>query len=185
MVAENPDTVLRALQSLARTGWMLRGVPAGEAETVAAHLFKSSVIALDLGYRLRDKGYQVDPIEAAIIALLHDMGESVIGDIPKTAGIGEAKKKAEHRAVENLPFHKSLRDFIIEFDEESEEALLARLAESLATLLQALDYEKRGYNVGEIRQSMELSIKSIMRKVGWERDVATIIKEVYGVNLFS
>ncbi len=185
MVAENPVVVLRALESLARTGWMLRGVPSGEAETVAAHLFKASVIALDIGYRLRDKGYNIDPMRAAIIALLHDVGESIIGDIPKTAGISEAKREAERRAIESLPFHRNLQRLMLEFEEDTGEALLARLAESLATLLQALDYERRGYMVGEIRESMKNAIIKVVEKVEWGGDAVNIIEGLYGVKLFS
>ncbi|RLE92451.1 MAG: phosphohydrolase, partial [Thermoprotei archaeon] len=31
------DELLQALKNLSRTGWMLRGVPHSEAETVAEH----------------------------------------------------------------------------------------------------------------------------------------------------
>ena len=185
MVAEDPATVLRALESLARTGWMLRGVPPGEAETVAAHLFKAAVIALDIGYRLRDEGVQLEPERAALIALLHDTGESIIGDIPKTAGISEAKKRAEQRAVDSLPFHPRVRELVHEFEEDSSEALLARLAESLATLLRAIDYERQGYPVGEIRESMKRVIASVLSRVEWGSTAARIIEEAYGVRVDS
>ncbi len=155
--------ILEALDSLARTGWMLRGVPPSVAETVSSHLFKSAVIAFEVAVRLRERGVAVDPYRAAAIALFHDIGESIIGDIPRTAGIRDAKREAELRAVETLPLSPDAKNLVAEFEAgSSTEALVAKLAEHIATLVRAAWYERLGYRVGEIEDSMARGISSLV-----------------------
>lgn len=146
--------ILEALYSLARTGWMLRGVPPQLAETVAHHLFASAVIASELGWRLRDLGIDVNVDRAAALALAHDLGESVIGDISRRAGLGRAKREAEARAFESLPLSRGVKEYFREFEEASSiEAAVARVSELLATFWRACAYSRQGYGVEEIGRS--------------------------------
>ena len=164
--------MLEALSSLARTGWMLRGIPSCLAESVAEHSFWASVLAFEIAVRLRTKGRDVDPYRAAAIALFHDIGESVIGDIARVAGISrEEKLKAERMAVQSLPLTDEAKKLQEEFDRgETDEALVARLSESLATLIKAIVYGYKGYNVNDIKENMEKIIKEITDKLG-ARDI--------------
>ncbi|MFN4046079.1 MAG: HD domain-containing protein, partial [Acidilobaceae archaeon] len=73
--------VLAALTSLARTGWMLRGVPHSLAENVAEHLFVSAIIAYEIAVEASKRGLPVNPEKAAAVALVHDLAEALIGDI--------------------------------------------------------------------------------------------------------
>ncbi|MCE4601899.1 MAG: HD family hydrolase [Desulfurococcales archaeon] len=150
---ERIGEVVEALSSLARTGWMLRGVPSQLAETVAEHLFTSALLALEIGFRAKDRGLNLDPYRAAVIALVHDVAESVIGDIPKTAGID--KSEAERRALASLPLHGEVLRLFEEFEEASTlEALVARIAELGATVVRARRYRELGYTrVEEIEES--------------------------------
>ena len=167
-MARNLHEVLEALSSLARTGWMLRGVPSALAESVAEHSFWSAVLAFEISVRARSRGLQVNPYRAAAIALFHDVGESVIGDIPKVAGISRSEKAAaERRAVSSLPLSQEAKALQEEFeDERTVEAIIARISESLATYLRALSYERSGYPVGEIRENMEETVKRLARPLG-------------------
>lgn len=168
--------VIETLSALSRTGWMLRGVPNSLAETVAEHSFHASLIALELSLRLRDKGYVVDPYKAAVMALVHDLGESVIGDIPRTAGISDAKREAEMNAVSSLPVHDSVKELIREFEDmEAEEAFIARLSESLATIMKARWYMGLGYRrVSEIESNMVEVVKRMLS----EKEYSGVLKEV-------
>ncbi len=178
--------VIEALSSLSRTGWMLRGVPSALAESVAEHSFASAVIAFELAVRLRDRGVEIDPYRAALVALVHDVGESVIGDIAKTAGIGDAKREAELRAVKTLPFSNALKELVIEFEESSSvEALVARVSESLATILKARSYVSLGYTrVKEIEDNLKRYVSSLLRDRLELRDlIREVIAEALGLTL--
>ncbi|MCE4610415.1 MAG: HD family hydrolase [Desulfurococcales archaeon] len=145
---------LRGVVSLARTGWMLRGVPPGEAETVASHSYAAAVIAFELAVEASKKGFRVDPYKAASLALVHDLAEGVIGDISRRAGIGEAKRRAEEEAFKALGVSEEAKKLFMEFEEGSTlESRVARIAELLATYWMSLIYTCRGYDVAEIGES--------------------------------
>ena len=178
--------VIEALSCLSRTGWMLRGVPSSLAESVAEHSFASALIAFELSVRLKERGIEVDPFRAAVIALVHDLGESVIGDIAKTAGIGGAKREAELRAVYSLPVSGYLKDLIIEFEEgETLEAVLARISESVATILRAASYRRRGYErVREIEDNLKKFVSDVVTdRLDFGSEVVGIIEELFGLSL--
>jgi len=146
--------VLRGLVNLARTGWMLRGVPPSEAETVASHSYVASVIAFELAVEASRSGVSVDPYRAAVMTMLHDMAESVIGDISRRAGLGEAKREAERRAYMSLEVSEEAKRLFREFEEASTvEARVARISELLATYWMAKVYSCRGFPVEEIGES--------------------------------
>ena len=71
------------LKRLPRTGWLLRGVP--DPEPVAAHSYRVAMITLFLADKLKDWGVEIDTEKALKIALLHDVGEARITDIPLPA----------------------------------------------------------------------------------------------------
>lgn len=159
--------ILEALSSLARTGWMLRGVPYTLGETVSSHSFSAALIALEVSLRLRERGLRVDPYKAAAIALVHDVGEAIVGDISKAAGIEEAKREAELEAFTRLDLSEGIKDLYREFQEgTSAEALLASLGDQLATYLKALSYRERGYKVDDILASTRENILEISGKLG-------------------
>jgi len=170
------DQVLQALSSLARTGWMLRGVPSQLAESVAEHSYWAAVLAFEIAVRARERGIVVDPLKAAAIAVFHDVGEAVIGDIPRIAGISrEEKLRAERAAVSSLPLSSEAKRLQEEFDEEATpEAKIARLAETLATLLKARVYERMGFDVSDISENMEKAARRLARELGIDDIVADV-----------
>jgi len=85
MILGRLDKILLAIKNTPRTGWMLRGVPAAIAETIAEHLAESSILAIHISEKLASCGINVDVYKAAAIAAVHDIAEGVIGDIVKRA----------------------------------------------------------------------------------------------------
>ena len=167
--------ILEALGSLSRTGWMLRGVPPAMAETVAQHLYSSSIIALELAFAALDRGFRVDPYRAAAIALAHDIPEAVVGDITRRAGLGGVKGEAEMRALETLNVSPGLKGLFSEFREgRSVEAYIARIAEDLATLSKAYWYKLRGYNVDDIISGSVERVRRAAREAG----LAEVLEEI-------
>jgi len=157
-VGSRGDALLAALlavKNTPRTGWMLRGVPAAIAETIAAHMAESAILALVIADGLRMRGIDISPEESAAIALVHDVSEGFLGDIVKRAvdEIGrEAKERAELRVAsqefgEDSILYNLLKHYV---EQDSAEALVAKVAEQLSTMLQALRYRQDGYPVEEI-----------------------------------
>lgn len=71
------------LKKLKRTGWVLRGVP--NPESIADHSFRVALITFFLADELKKRGVEINPDKAVRIALLHDIGEARITDIPQPA----------------------------------------------------------------------------------------------------
>jgi len=167
-VHDSLSSALRALNSLARTGWMLRGVPPSQAETVAQHSYTAAVLALELAWEARSRGVEVDPLRASVIALLHDFAEAWVGDIPKPAGLEAAKLAAEERAIEGeAPLSPLAKSLYREFNESrTREALIARAAELLATHLAATWYAGLGYPVDDILENTLRAAIKVAEKAG-------------------
>jgi len=182
---EGVRDILVSLSSLARSGWMLRGVPHVLAESVADHSFWSSVIGFELAVRLREKGYEINPYRVAVLALLHDVGEAIIGDIAKTAGLEEAKENAEARAVEKLPLSSEAKTLIREFmNGDSGEACVARVAEVTATVLRAQYYEELGFTrVSEIKRNLLTYIRGLPVVCPYFSDLREAIWSVVGIRV--
>ncbi|WP_209474142.1 HD domain-containing protein [Thermococcus stetteri] len=135
------------LKKLKRTGWILRGVP--NPESIADHSFRTALITLFLADELKRKGVEINPDRALRIALLHDIGEARITDIPQPALKYVDKSEAERKAVEALlrasPLPEEYYRLWLEYEEESTpEGRLVRFADKLEMLIQALEYESAG-----------------------------------------
>jgi len=147
------------LKRLPRTGWLLRGV--SNPESIADHSYRVALITLFLAEELRNKGVEIDVERALKIALLHDIGEARITDIPKTAGYYIDKGKAEKKAVMELlltsPRPREYFKLWREYEEElSPEGRLVKFADRLEMLIQALEYERAGFkNLGEFWGAVE------------------------------
>lgn len=69
---------LYQLKALPRTGWVDRGIPAAEVESVADHSYFSMLIAWVVAY----DDDSIDANKVLQLALIHDAAEAIAGDIP-------------------------------------------------------------------------------------------------------
>jgi putative hydrolase of HD superfamily len=85
------------LKRTPRTGWLDRGVPAEQTESVADHSFRVAVLAW-LAAQVADA--KLDPDRVLALALLHDVSEALTGDLPPydPAAIAAAPDDATRRA---------------------------------------------------------------------------------------
>lgn len=143
------DLMLQAgtLKNLPRTGWRLAGIKG--CESVADHSFRVVFIAL----LLADLVPTVNRERLLRMAILHDLPESLLTDLPLAAVqlLGrEAKRQAEADAWDvilppSLP-ELDWRRVWEEFEAgETLEARLARAADKLDMVLQAYEYQRAGY----------------------------------------
>ena len=133
------------LKRVPRTGWAMRGLVG--AESVGDHSFGVAFISLVLAEMLDQP---VDRAKLLTIALLHDLPESVLSDIPTPTARHfppGAKREAEMQILETLlgrlPVADQWRAWWQEFkDGTSAEARLVRDADRLDMLIQAHVYEQ-------------------------------------------
>jgi len=142
------------LKRIPRTGWLQRDVPPAAAETVAEHLHTTAIVAYLFALL---SGEKLDTSRLLLMALLHDLPEAKIGDIPRDAAkttpkLGEAKQAAEQQAMkallEDLP--TSLQAALSAAWEEfrrgsSREARIVDAADRLATAVHVLHLVQAGY----------------------------------------
>ncbi|ARM75130.1 HD domain-containing protein [Acidianus manzaensis] len=153
------ERLLVGAKNLVRTGWMQKGIPPAVGETVAEHCFEAAILAYVISSKLKEKSINVNPDHAAIIALFHDVGETVLGDFPKWTSQRLDKRNAEKEAFKFLGVGE---DIFEEFkSQKSLESKIAKLSDRLSTYLQSTRYIKQGYDVKEIKESYITEIKEI------------------------
>lgn len=136
------------LKDVPRTGWLLRGVKG--AESVAEHTWGTVLVTLVLASWAEPP---LDREKALVIALLHDLPERILSDIPAPAARhlpAGAKRQAEESILSHmladLPDAGVMYDWWQEYeDRSSPEGRLVRDADRLDMLLQARRYEE---NIG-------------------------------------
>lgn len=132
-----------------RVGWAVRGLT--DVESVADHSFGVVFVTLILAELIQEP---VDREKALTIALVHDLPESAITDIPAPAlryFPAGAKRQAELNAMTEIladvAFGERLRAWWQEVEERaSVEGRLVRDADRLELLLQAYVYERTSAN---------------------------------------
>lgn len=136
------------LKKVQRTGWVLKGVK--DAESVAEHTWRVALLTLILAL-----DFKVDQLRAVKMALVHDLGETLIGDIKwetgnKVIGSKAEKHKDEQKAIEKMfsdnPNFKEYIDLWKEFEEQkTKESRFVKQLDKLEMVLQAYEYEKDEY----------------------------------------
>lgn len=133
------------LKTIKRTGWINHKVP--DPESVADHSFRTAIMAMVLAPRL---GVNVE--KSIKMALIHDVGESKIGDVVIMEGKQYLPNASEKLEMEAKAFKQifSLIDgdeyvsLFNEFEEEkTKEARLIKSLDKLEMALQAYEYEKQ------------------------------------------
>lgn len=144
------------LKETARAGWGLRGIDS--PESVADHSFRVGLLALVLS---RGADPPLDRERCIAMALVHDLAESVVGDITPYDGIAaDEKQRREREAMERLAAMLGDDEVLRLWEEyqaaESPEARFVKDLDKLETVLQAAEYEaSRGTELAEFREMGE------------------------------
>jgi putative hydrolase of HD superfamily len=136
------------LKQLYRQGWLLRGIPPDQCESVAEHSFGVAILTLILA----DTYFpELDSGKLLKMALAHDLGEVYAGDIVPRAGIPpkdkhQLEKKSVSQIFEKLPNGSEYFKLWEEFEAgESPESQLIRQIDKLEMALQASVYQHLGF----------------------------------------
>ena len=135
---------LQALDRVPRMGFALRGV--NEPESVTEHSWHLAFLV----WLLAPEAPGVDAARALEMALIHDLAEVRLGDLPLTTSRyfpPGVKKEAETRAFEELtaPVDDRARSLFKDYVEgASAEARLVKACDKLQLMLKVAAYERAG-----------------------------------------
>ncbi|XP_061391235.1 5'-deoxynucleotidase HDDC2-like [Musca vetustissima] len=131
------------LKHTKRTGWVLRDV--NDCESISGHMYRMSILTF-----LLDGTEGLNQIRCMELALVHDLAESLVGDITPFCGISKEEKKAmELKAMEDIckliePRGKRMMELFEEYEHgESPESRFVKDLDRLDMVMQAFEYEKR------------------------------------------
>jgi len=141
---------LQALDRVPRAGYVLRGVP--EPESVSEHCWHVVFLVWALGREID----AVDTFRAVEIALVHDLAELRVGDLPRTASKyfpEGAKNAAETAAMAEIlaPLPARAQQLYAEYQAaETPEARLVKACDKLQLMLKVAVYE--GWGAGGLTE---------------------------------
>ena len=137
------------LKNRVRTGWDSKhwNVKSDRIETISEHVVGTIGLAMVLNSEFE---YNFDTDKELKMLVIHETGETLIGDITPFDGITpEKKKEIEHQAMRdalgNLKEKDSLLNLLFEFDEqETPEAKCSHYCDKIEADLQAKIYQDKG-----------------------------------------
>ena len=131
------------LKRAKRTGWWIAGI--NDPESIADHSFRTAIVGTVLAAM---EG--ADPARVALMCVLHDTQETRIGDVSR---IGKQYiKTADNVSVTTdqvaacpVPVGEAITSAVAEFEAgTTAEAIVARDADKLECLVQAVEYQRQG-----------------------------------------
>lgn len=160
------------LKNFPRTGWLQRGIPISECETVAEHTYEvmSIIIAIAMVKRTRLSNERM-----MLMGAIHDWPEGITSDIPRNYAnkIGRGLKgKIELDIMRGLSSKAEVEHLGKLFEEylarETQESMVVKAADILATLRVARQYSKRGYDVADMIDGCEKELEEAIQRINDE-----------------
>ena len=132
------------LKDVIRTGWKNWGVDRERVESVAEHVYGVQQLALAMWSEYH---YDVDINKVALMLAIHELEETVIGDLTQFDISKKEKEEIGHKAVSKilsgLSMGDDIKSLILEFDKrESNEAYFAYMCDKLECDLQCKLYDE-------------------------------------------
>jgi putative hydrolase of HD superfamily len=158
------------LKNIIRTGWTDWNVSKERLESVAEHVYSTCMLAIAMKSEYQ---YDIDIMKVIYMLAIHELGETVIGDLTLFDISKEEKEELEHKAVhqvlDNLIDGDYIEELFLEFDShKTKEAMFAYQCDKLECDLQAKLYDEEGY--------VDLS-KQDNNKSFYDKDVQELINE--------
>ena len=133
------------LKDVIRTGWKLWGVERERVESVAEHVYGVQMLAIAMWSEFK---YNIDITKVLSMLAVHELEETVIGDLTLFEIDKSAKEVLGHSVVEkilaNLQKGEEIYDLVKEFDERKTlEAQFAFFCDKLEADLQCKLYDEQ------------------------------------------
>ncbi|MHA1652754.1 MAG: HD domain-containing protein [Candidatus Thorarchaeota archaeon] len=159
------------LKSLPRIGWLLAGMGHDASESIASHSWGVSYIALVLADTLIKEGVHINTQDVLIMAVIHDLPEAVLSDIPRRDGgawddLQVAKHSVEREVMDRLTRAGLDSDMIRRSwkalsEGAATEARVVHAADVLDMLLHGIVLLRRGTNPALLRQFFESGVSRL------------------------
>lgn len=138
--------VCNKLQNVIRKGYIDWNVKSNRVESVAEHIYSTQMLAIAM---FSEYTYDLDLYKVILMIAIHELEETVIGDLTHFEISKEEKEKIGHQAVSKilseLTIGESLQDIIFEFDErKTKEAKFAFYCDKLQCDLRVKLYDEEG-----------------------------------------
>lgn len=151
-MSANFFALLYRMKYISRWGLMRNS----RTENISEHSLETAIIAHGLAI-MRNKrfGGDVNPERVALLALFHDVSETITGDLPTpvkyfNSDISASYKQVEYIALEKLltmlpdDMREDYRDILIPTDADGEVMKLVKAADKLSALLKCIEEESAG-----------------------------------------
>ena len=124
------------LKNVIRTGWMDWKVQRDRIESVAEHIFGTQMLAIAMKSEFE---YDIDIMKVIYMLAIHELGETVIGDLTQFQIDKDEKEKIEHEAVHkilsSLIDGEEIEKLFLEFDaHQTPEAMFAYQCDKLCDI---------------------------------------------------
>lgn len=134
------------LKNVVRTGWIDWKVQRDRLESIAEHIFGVQMLALAMKSEYQ---YDIDIMKVIYMLAIHELGETIIGDLTQFQISKEEKEKIEHDAVHNILDSmidgEQIEELFLEFDaHETPEAKFAYQCDKLECDIQSKLYDQEG-----------------------------------------
>ena len=132
------------LKNVVRTGWKDWNVKRERLESVAEHIYGVQMLAIAIKSEYK---YDIDIMKVIFMLAIHELGETVIGDITLFEMSKEEKEKIEYEAVskilDGLLDGEKIKKLFLEFElRETKEAKFAYQCDKLECDLQCKLYDE-------------------------------------------
>lgn len=132
------------LKDTIRTGWINWNVNRDRLESVAEHIYSTQMLALAMKSEYQ---YDIDIEKVIKMLAIHELGETIIGDLTLYDKNINNKEKIEHDAVHyilnTLIDGKEIEELFLEFDEhKTKESIFAYQCDKLECDLQSKIYDQ-------------------------------------------
>lgn len=134
------------LKDVIRTGWKDWGVDRERVESVAEHIYGTQMLALAMWSEYK---YDLDISKVMFMLAVHELEETIIGDLTLFQITKEDKDKLGHEAIQQilsgLLCGEDVKALILEFDKrETAEARFAYQCDKLECDIQCKLYDEHG-----------------------------------------
>ncbi|MHA1613730.1 MAG: HD domain-containing protein [Candidatus Thorarchaeota archaeon] len=174
-----------SLKCINRSGWVLSGIESERIESVAEHSYGSILSAIIITQQLISDKIDINLEKVVLMAALHDLPESITGDIARTEAFVEdkelvrTKELAEKHAIKSIfePLGNSFENLLNIWDEfnlgKSLEARVVKGADIIDMLVHARSLEESGASPQSLHQFF-ISSRALIDSVAIE-----IVTEIY------
>ena len=149
------------LKNVIRSGWKDWNVKRDRVESIAEHIYGVQMLAIAM---YSEYEYDIDIFKVIYMLAIHELGETIIGDLTPFEITKSEKIEIEHKAVHNilskLLKSQEIEDLFLEFDaKETKESIFAHQCDRLECDLQCKLYDEE-HCVDLNDQTNNVSIKN-------------------------